>query len=240
MPLANLAVPRDHLPLPSAPSAPVIRWGHDHSGRTFVREVKCAVERIARRLNPARHGFDRWLAEACLVGRRATDCYERTADLFVHYNTWLDRTGRKARLGVTAFCKALDDHGVDAFSAEGGRSCRAPISLGHRWRMMGPPRTPVADWLSRCCDLEAADTDRELVLDLYRSFSAYAYDQRVNLMSLRDFGHALSDKGIRPCGKNSRGQKYRGPIRLTVVGIATAIGTTPAQCVGHSIPARRA
>lgn len=77
--------------------------------------------------------------------------------------------------------------------------------------------SPFGDWLAECCvsgDAAKAD-DRELTGDLYRSFKDWSEEAgNDRVMSNAAFGNALRDRQIGVAGKNARGLKYRGPIRL--------------------------
>lgn len=76
--------------------------------------------------------------------------------------------------------------------------------------------SPFGDWLAECCVTgpEAKDS-RELVGVLYSSFKDWSEAQgNDRVMSAKAFGDALRDRQVVFCGKNSKGLKYRGPIRL--------------------------
>lgn len=76
--------------------------------------------------------------------------------------------------------------------------------------------SPFGDWLAECCvTQEAAGGHRELVGELLASFKEWSEEQgHDKVMSARAFGDALSDRQVGLMGKNSKGLKYRGPIRL--------------------------
>jgi len=76
--------------------------------------------------------------------------------------------------------------------------------------------SPFGDWLSECCLTgDEAKGSRELVGDLYRSFKEWSEAQgNDRIMSAKAFGDALRDRQVALLGKNAKGLKYRGPIRL--------------------------
>jgi putative DNA primase/helicase len=76
--------------------------------------------------------------------------------------------------------------------------------------------SPFGDWLADFCVTgEAARGCRELSADLYRSFKEAMEEQGIDrIMGTKAFGDALRDRQIGLMGKNAKGLKYRGPIRL--------------------------
>lgn len=76
--------------------------------------------------------------------------------------------------------------------------------------------SPFGDWLrERCVTGEAAGDHKELSGDLYTNFKSWFEAQGFEKpMSARAFGDALRDRQIVLMGKNTKGLKYRGPIRL--------------------------
>lgn len=92
--------------------------------------------------------------------------------------------------------------------------------------------TPFGDWLmSRCVYGEAAAGQRELTGVLYKDFQDWSEEQgNDRVMSAKAFGDAMTDRQIMVMGKNAKGLKYRGPIRLkTLAEIAEeAAASTPA------------
>ncbi len=62
---------------------------------------------------------------------------------------------------------------------------------------------------------EAAGGERTLTKDLYDSFKEWCDAQGIEKpMSVRAFGDALRDRQILLAGRDAKGRKYRGPIRL--------------------------
>lgn len=76
--------------------------------------------------------------------------------------------------------------------------------------------SPFGDWLTDCCvSREEAPGCRELTGTLYASFKDWCEEQgNDRVMSAKAFGDALRDRQIIVAGKNAKGLKYRGPIRL--------------------------
>lgn len=76
--------------------------------------------------------------------------------------------------------------------------------------------SPFGDWLAECCVTGAeAEGCRELSNNLYLSFKTWSEDAgNDRVMSAAAFGNALRDRQIGVVGKNAKGLKYRGPIRL--------------------------
>jgi putative DNA primase/helicase len=76
--------------------------------------------------------------------------------------------------------------------------------------------SPFGDWLAECCVTgPEADGERELSKTLYLSFKEWSEDAgNDRIMSSAAFGNALRDRQIGVAGKNAKGLKYRGPIRL--------------------------
>jgi len=76
--------------------------------------------------------------------------------------------------------------------------------------------SPFGDWLADFCVTgEAAKGCRELSGELYRSFKEAMEEQGIDrIMGTKAFGDALRDRQIGLMGKNAKGLKYRGPIRL--------------------------
>lgn len=76
--------------------------------------------------------------------------------------------------------------------------------------------SPFGDWLSECCVWgEAAKGARELSAELMRSYREWCEAQGNDKpMSTKGFGDALRDRQVGLAGKNAKGLKYRGPIRL--------------------------
>lgn len=76
--------------------------------------------------------------------------------------------------------------------------------------------SPFGDWLrERCITGDSAQGQKELSGDLYTNFKSWFEEQGFEKpMSARAFGDALRDRQIVLMGKNRKGLKYRGPIRL--------------------------
>ncbi len=78
--------------------------------------------------------------------------------------------------------------------------------------------SPFGDWLTtRCVFSKGAEGRRELSKDLYGDYKAWCEEQghdTKQVMSIKAFGTALTQRQIRPAGLNSQGLQYRGPIRL--------------------------
>ncbi|MDP1642734.1 MAG: phage/plasmid primase, P4 family [Phenylobacterium sp.] len=76
--------------------------------------------------------------------------------------------------------------------------------------------SPFGDWLAECCITgPEADGERELSKTLYLSFKEWSEEAgNDRVMSAAAFGNALRDRQIGVAGKNAKGLKYRGPIRL--------------------------
>lgn len=79
--------------------------------------------------------------------------------------------------------------------------------------------SPFGDWLSeRCVYGEAASGERTLTGELFKDYEAWCEDQgNDRVMSSKAFGDALRDRQITVAGKNARGLKYRGPIRMKTI-----------------------
>lgn len=79
--------------------------------------------------------------------------------------------------------------------------------------------SPFGDWLSeRCIYGEAAYGERTLTGELFKNYEAWCEDQgNDRVMSAKAFGDALRDRQITVAGKNYKGLKYRGPIRLKTI-----------------------
>lgn len=79
--------------------------------------------------------------------------------------------------------------------------------------------SPFGDWLSeRCIYGEAAYGERTLTGELFKNYEAWCEDQgNDRVMSAKAFGDALRDRQITVAGKNFKGLKYRGPIRLKTI-----------------------
>ena len=92
----------------------------------------------------------------------------------------------------------------------------APESLKRVLEDYRKASSPFGDWLSECCVIgDAAGDRKELVGDLYASFKGWSEDNgNDRVMSAKAFGDALRDRQIAVVGKNSKGLKFRGPIRL--------------------------
>lgn len=78
--------------------------------------------------------------------------------------------------------------------------------------------SPFGDWLiSRCVIGKDAGEARTLCKELHDDYKLWCEEQGQDpkqVMSVRMFGLALSQRQIRTAGKNARGLQYRGPIRL--------------------------
>jgi len=78
--------------------------------------------------------------------------------------------------------------------------------------------SPFGDWLmTRCVFGKAAEGHRTLSKDLHADYKAWCEDQGQDakqIMGVKAFGTALSQRQIRPAGKDRKGIQYRGPIRL--------------------------
>lgn len=81
--------------------------------------------------------------------------------------------------------------------------------------------SPFGDWLmSRTVFGKQAEGNRTLSKDLHADFKAWAEEQGQDvkqIMSIKSFGTALTQRQIRPAGQSSKGLQYRGPIRLKTV-----------------------
>lgn len=90
--------------------------------------------------------------------------------------------------------------------------------------------SPFGDWLAECCVWgEAAAGERALSSELFASYKDWCEVQGNDKpMSVTGFGNALRDRQIGVVGKNAKGNKYRGPIRLK----------TPAEMDGEAVPSR--
>jgi putative DNA primase/helicase len=86
--------------------------------------------------------------------------------------------------------------------------------------------SPFGDWLSERCHVrEAAKGERVLVAELYSDFKIWCEGQGIDrVMSAKAFGDAMTDRQIVVMGKDRRGCKYRGPIRLKTPGEMDAEG----------------
>ncbi|MFZ3008556.1 MAG: phage/plasmid primase, P4 family [Phenylobacterium sp.] len=91
-----------------------------------------------------------------------------------------------------------------------------PVSLKQVVEDYRRASSPFGDWLAEFCfHGEAAGGNRELTGDLYTSFKEWSEDAgNDRIMSAKAFGDALRDRQIGVMGKNAKGLKYRGPIRL--------------------------
>jgi len=77
--------------------------------------------------------------------------------------------------------------------------------------------SPFGDWMADCCLTgdQVQPGDRELTGTLYGSFKEWSEEAgNDRVMSAKAFGDALRDRQIGVMGKNAKGLKYRGPIRL--------------------------
>jgi putative DNA primase/helicase len=76
--------------------------------------------------------------------------------------------------------------------------------------------SPFGDWLTeRCVYGEAANGARTLSGDLHADYKEWCEAQGNDKpMSARAFGDALRDRQIALAGKDPKGRKFRGPIRL--------------------------
>lgn len=75
------------------------------------------------------------------------------------------------------------------------------------------PLAAFTDWMAERCVLEPAS--RELAADLYADFVAWSRERgRERVMTAGAFGNALRDRQIALAGKNAKGLKYRGGLRL--------------------------
>ncbi|MBS0331474.1 MAG: hypothetical protein JSS35_01780, partial [Proteobacteria bacterium] len=76
--------------------------------------------------------------------------------------------------------------------------------------------SPFGDWLAEyCLTGDDAGEHRELSSELYASFKTWSEDMgNDRIMSAAAFGNALRDRQIGVRGKDAKGRKYRGPIRL--------------------------
>ena len=96
--------------------------------------------------------------------------------------------------------------------AKGG--LREPASLERALEDYRRASSPFGDWLHECCVLGEPST-RELSGDLHASYKEWCERQGIDKpMSARAFGDALQDRQVLLAGKNAKGLKYRGPIRL--------------------------
>lgn len=79
--------------------------------------------------------------------------------------------------------------------------------------------SPFGDWLAeRCVYGEAAYGERTLTGELFKDYQDWCEDQgNDRVMSSKAFGDALRDRQITVAGKNFKGLKYRGPIRLKTI-----------------------
>jgi putative DNA primase/helicase len=104
--------------------------------------------------------------------------------------------------------------GAGDWLATGGLSM--PETLGRVVEDYRRSSSPFGDWLAECCVLgEAAAGERVLSGELFESFKKWAEDQGIEkIMSARAFGDALRDRQILVMGKDAKGRKYRGPVRL--------------------------
>jgi putative DNA primase/helicase len=99
---------------------------------------------------------------------------------------------------------------------EGQGGLRPPDTLEGVLEQYRRQSSPFGDWLeSNCVYGDAAAGARTLVADLHTDFKEWATDQGHDKpMSARAFGDALSDRQILVTGKDGKGRKVRGPIRL--------------------------
>lgn len=104
--------------------------------------------------------------------------------------------------------------GVGDWLARGG--LEPPESLQRALEDYRRASSPFGDWLAECCVTgEEAKGRRELVGELYRSFKEWSEAQgNDRIMGAKAFGDALRDRQVGLMGKNAKGLKYRGPIRL--------------------------
>lgn len=104
--------------------------------------------------------------------------------------------------------------GVGDWLARGG--LEPPDSLQRALEDYRRASSPFGDWLAECCVTgEEAKGARELVGELYRSFKEWSEAQgNDRIMGAKAFGDALRDRQVALMGKNAKGLKYRGPIRL--------------------------
>jgi putative DNA primase/helicase len=87
--------------------------------------------------------------------------------------------------------------------------------------------SPFGDWLNERCvwgdrardPIDPTKLQRTLVADLYGDFKEWAEGQGHDRpMSQRAFGDSLAQRQIHLAGKDGKGRKYRGPVRLKTPG----------------------
>lgn len=97
---------------------------------------------------------------------------------------------------------------------DGKGGLREPASLRRALEDYRRASSPFGDWLLECCDLGKSE-GRELSANLHASYKEWCERQGIDKpMSARAFGDALQDRQVLLAGKNAKGLKYRGPIRL--------------------------
>lgn len=116
--------------------------------------------------------------------------------------------------------------GDDASVSAGG--LRPPASLEGVLDQYRRQSSPFGDWLEdRCVYGEAAKGAKTPSGELHADFKAWSEEQGHDRpMSARAFGDALSDRQILVTGKDGRGRKVRGPIRLKSPAEQAADGRT--------------
>jgi putative DNA primase/helicase len=120
--------------------------------------------------------------------------------------------------------------GVGKWLCAGG--LKLPASLDAFLQDYRRASSPFGDWLTeRCVIREAAGEARTLTGVLYASFKDWCESQGIDKpMSTRAFGDALNDRQIGLRGKDGKGLKFRGPIRLkTEVELAADISAANAS-----------